>query len=265
MPEICVALLTPFTASGEVALDAVAMHTEFLLANGITALMPAGTTGEGVLLEPPEIVSLVATVSRVAQGRARVLAHVGRASTRETIALAQRAVECGAAAVSAVEPYYYPYGDAEIRDHYRALLRAVKVPVYAYTIPERTGNALSSAVVRDLAADGLRGVKDSTKSIARHRDFLSCGVEVLMGSDALVQEAFRMGAAGAVSAIANIEPRLLLDLASSFALPAGDGHQSRLGAVRDRTKRAGSAIAAMKRELAARLPGYPTQMRAPLV
>ena len=264
MPEICVALLTPFTAAGEVAMDAVAMHTEFLLAQGITALMPCGTTGEGVLLDPAEIVSLVATVTRVANGRARVLAHVGRASTRETIALALRVAEVGAAAVSAVEPYYYKYTDAEIRDHYRALLQAVSVPLYAYTIPDRTGNSLSSAVVRDLAADGLRGVKDSTKSIDRHREFLGCGVDVLIGSDALVQEAFRLGAAGAVSAIANIEPKLLLDLASSFAPPSGDGLQARLVAVRDRTKRGPSAIAAMKRELAELLPGYPIRIRAPL-
>ena len=264
MPEISVALLTPFTAAGDVSTDAVAMHTEFLLAQGITALMPGGTTGEGMLLDPAEIVTLVATVSRVANGRARILAHVGRASTRDTVALGRRVVECGAAAVSAVEPFYYRYADAEIRDHYRALLEAVAVPVYAYTIPERTGNSLSCAVVGELAALGLRGVKDSTKSIARHREYLGCGVEVLMGSDALVQAAFGLGAAGAVSAIANIEPRLLLDLASSFGLPAGDDDQARLTAVRERTKRGGSAIAMLKRELAGLLPGYPTHTRAPL-
>ena len=264
MPEICVALLTPFTAAGDVALDAVAMHTEFLLAHGITALMPAGTTGEGVLLDPAEVVDLVATVTRVAKGRARVLAHIGRASTRDTVALAARVVEGGVAAVSAVEPYYYRYSDVEIEAHYRSLLRSVTVPVYAYTIPERTGNTLSNAVVRTLAAEGLRGVKDSTKSIERHREYLRTGVEVLMGSDALVREAFGLGAAGAISAIANIEPRLLLDLAASFASPAGADDQARLTTVRERTKRGGSAIAAMKAELAGHLPGYPTRMRAPL-
>ena len=85
MPEICVALLTPFTAAGEVALDAVELHTEFLLAQGITSLMPCGTTGEGALLDPGEVVDVVRCVERVARGRAQVLAHIGRASTRETI------------------------------------------------------------------------------------------------------------------------------------------------------------------------------------
>jgi len=45
MAEICVALLTPFTTSGDVAFDALEMHTEFLLAEGVTSLMASGTTG----------------------------------------------------------------------------------------------------------------------------------------------------------------------------------------------------------------------------
>ncbi|MEP7347246.1 MAG: dihydrodipicolinate synthase family protein, partial [Gemmatimonadaceae bacterium] len=171
MPEICVALLTPFTTSGDVALGALEMHTEFLIAQGVTSLMPCGTTGEGVLLEPREVLDVVRCVVRVASGRALVLAHAGRPSTRETIVLAQRVLEVGAAAVSAVEPYYYKYADTQIREHYLALLGAVSAPVYAYTIPDRTGNTLSSGVVRELAAAGLKGVKDSSKSLDTHRDY----------------------------------------------------------------------------------------------
>lgn len=264
MAEICVALLTPFTTSGDVALDALEMHTEFLIAEGVTSLMPCGTTGEGMLLDPAEIAEVIAHVIRIVRGRARILAHVGRSSTRETVALAQRAEQSGADAVSAVVPFYYKYSDAQLCDHYRALLGAVRIPVYAYTIPERTGNALSASVVRELAAVGLRGVKDSSKSIEQHREYLACGVEVLMGSDALALEAFRLGAAGAVSAIANIEPRLLLDLAESFDCESASVIQGRIVALREGTRASHSPIAALKRDLAERLPGYPTHMRSPL-
>jgi dihydrodipicolinate synthase/N-acetylneuraminate lyase len=264
MAEICVALLTPFTTSGDVALGALAMHTEFLIAQGVTSLMPCGTTGEGTLLEPREVVDVVRCVAHAASGRAQVLAHVGRPSTRETVALAQRVLEVGVAAVSAVVPYYYKYSDAQVRDHYLALLDAVSAPVYAYTIPDRTGNTLSSSVVRELAGAGLKGVKDSSKSLELHREYLAAGIDVLMGSDALVLEAFRLGAAGAVSAIANIEPTLLLELAQCFALEHASALQARIVAIRDRTRASTSAIAAMKRELAARLPGYPVHTRAPL-
>ena len=85
-----------------------------------------------------------------------------------------------------------------------------------------------------------------------------------MGSDALVLESLRLGATGAVSAIANIEPALLLELARCFALEQARPLQAQIVAIRERTRASPSAIAAMKGELAARLPGYPVHMRAPL-
>jgi 4-hydroxy-tetrahydrodipicolinate synthase len=138
--------------------------------------------------------------------------------------------------------------------------------VYAYTIPDRDGNVLSPAVVRALAAAGLGGLKDSSKSLDRHREYLACGVDVLMGSDALVLDALRLGAAGAVSAIANVEPRWLLELArdGSRDTDAATGAQARIDALRERTRASTSAIAALKRELATRLPGYPAHVRLPL-
>ncbi|MEP6691947.1 MAG: dihydrodipicolinate synthase family protein [Gemmatimonadaceae bacterium] len=267
MPEVVVALLTPFDASNNVALGALESHAEYLLERGITALMPCGTTGEGVLLDDDEVTRIVGHLVRIAHGRARVLAHAGRASTRATIGLARAVLDAGADAISAVTPYYFKYGDAQLREHYLALLRAVSAPLYAYTIPERTGNTLSADVVRQLGEAGLAGVKDSTKSIEAHREYLACGIDVLMGSDALVLDAFRLGAAGAVSAVANVDPRSLLEIAASVALdqspPAAEA-QARLNALRDRTRRATSTIAGLKRELAARLPGYPVHTRAPL-
>lgn len=266
MAEVCVALLTPFTAAGDVAYDALETHVEHLVAEGVTSLMPCGTTGEGVLLDDGEIVAILTRVSAVVGGRARIIAHVGRASTRATVALASTAETVGIGAVSAVAPYYYKYSDDQIRAHYLALLRAVSVPVYAYTIPDRDGNVLSPAVVRTLAAAGLGGVKDSSKSLDRHREYLACGVDVLMGSDTLVLDALRLGAAGTVSAIANVEPRWLLELArhASRDTDAATSAQARIDALRERTRASTSVIAALKRELALRLPGYPTHVRPPL-
>src|ERR1700736_5289407 len=124
MAEVVVALLTPFTSTGDVAFDALELHTEFLISEGVTCLMPCGTTGEGTLLDLTEAAAVIARVTRVVGNRARIIAHVGRASTRQTITLAQHAIAAGASAVSAVVPYYYAYADTQIRDHYLALLHA---------------------------------------------------------------------------------------------------------------------------------------------
>ena len=121
-------------------------------------LMPCGTTGETALLEPDEVIAVVATVVEAARGRVPVVAHVGRPSTPATAKLIERAIDAGAEGVSAIVPYYYAFGDREIIAHFRALLKvAGDTPLLAYNFPARTGNGLSAEVFGTLVADGLAG------------------------------------------------------------------------------------------------------------
>jgi dihydrodipicolinate synthase/N-acetylneuraminate lyase len=253
--RVVVALLTPFRPSGEPDEAALTAHVEQLVEAGVDGLMPCGTTGEGPLLEPDEVLRIVAATERAARGRVPVQAHVGRPSTTATVALARRALDEGAAAISAVVPYYYALADEQVVAHYRTLLRAVDAPVYAYTIPARTGNDLSAAAVRELRGHGLAGVKDSTKSLERHREYLACGVDVLVGTDAFVLEAFRLGAGGCVSALANVRPDLLCAIRDR----ADEAAQAEVVALRERLP-----MRALKAAVADAVPGYPTGYRAPL-
>jgi len=253
-PQVVVALTTPFGPDGSVDAAALARHVTLLVESGVDTLMPCGTTGEGPLLAADEIAAVVAAVVEAADGSARVLAHVGRPSTADTAKLAGRALAAGAAGVSAVVPYYYALTDQQVVGHYRQLLAAADGrPVYAYTIPARDGNDLSPEAVTTLAADGLRGVKDSTKSWERHVGYLATGVDVLIGTDALVVDSFRAGSAGCVSALANVRPDLLCRARD------GEDVQDEISALRERLP-----FARLKEAVAAGLSGYPTAYRAPL-
>lgn len=255
-PQVVVALLTPFRPDGEVDAGALAAHVDFLVEAGVDALMPCGTTGEGALLEDDELSLVVEETVTAAAERVPVLAHVGRPSTAATLTAARFAIEDGASGLSAVVPYYYAYSDDQIRRHYAALLHvAGGMPSYAYTIPGRTGNELSTGVVWALAAEGLTGVKDSTKSFERHREYLQCGVDVLIGTDGMVLEAFRAGAAGCVSALANVRPDLLC------ALRDGGGEEVQAEIL---GLRAALPMQGLKAAVAGHVAGYPTAYRAPL-
>jgi 4-hydroxy-tetrahydrodipicolinate synthase len=275
-PSVIVALLTPFGANGEVELAALREHVEFLVGEGVDGLMPCGTTGEGPLLEEGEVAAVTQAVVAGASSRVRVLAHAGRASTRATVGLARRAIEAGADAVSAVVPYYYEVGDDQVLRHYRALLaRAGDTPVYAYTIPARTGNELSPQSLRLLADEGLAGLKDSTKSIERHREYLEAtaaieGFDVFMGSDGLLLEALEAGAAGSVSAIANVRPDLPVGLKRAFVEGRDDeakALQQEIASLRAAVSD-GPALTGLKRAAASQLAKdgiyYPTTLRGPL-
>jgi 4-hydroxy-tetrahydrodipicolinate synthase len=278
-PVMMTALLTPFGDQGDVDLAALSGHAEYLAGRGADGFLVGGTTGEGATLTDDEVVAMTSAVATAVRGRALTVAHVGRVATRATVGLAVRAIDAGAAAVAAVVPYFDPLSDAEIVGHYRTLATAVMpVPVYAYNIPDRTGNDLHADCLEALAASGVAGVKDSTKSMARLLEYLDAAsrcaagghpLDVFTGADALAAESIRVGAAGSVNAIGNARPDLFRELKQAVA----DADQSRADKVGEQIAayRSGLADGSFLRNLktataavlAAAGVTYPTALRGP--
>lgn len=143
--QVVVALLTPFDAHGKPDLGALSAHVASLLEGGVDALMPCGTTGEGVLLDEDEAIAVIRATVEAAGGEAKVLAHVGRASTSGTVRLATQALDEGVEGISALVPYFYTYSEEQLLRHFLAVMDAAGgAPAYAYTLPERTSNDLSA-------------------------------------------------------------------------------------------------------------------------
>jgi 4-hydroxy-tetrahydrodipicolinate synthase len=276
-PSVIVALLTPFDEDGRLDEAALRAHVDQLVTAGVDGLMPCGTTGESAALSDEEVSGVIRATCEAAGGRVPVLAHVGRPGTAPTLALAREAVEHGARAVAAVVPYYYPAGSDQIRSHYATLVEALDgAPVYGYTIPERTHNELEPELLGALIADGLAGLKDSTKSIERHREYAAAvreaggRFELFMGTASLVVEAIRAGGAGAVLAIANTHPELCAELVRACREGRDEDAerlQAELAAAEREIVRDG-AIPGLKRRVAERLReldagSYGTELRAP--
>ena len=170
-PAVVVALLTPYDDGGAPDHGALRAHVDLLVEAGSMRSCPA---------EPPARARCSATTrsrascarrSRRRTAACPVLAHVGRPGTATTLALAHRAIADGAAAVAAVVPYYYTASDDQIRAHFGALIEGVDAPVYGYTIPSHTHRELEPGLLERLIGDGLAGLKDSTKSPERHREY----------------------------------------------------------------------------------------------
>jgi 2-dehydro-3-deoxy-phosphogluconate/2-dehydro-3-deoxy-6-phosphogalactonate aldolase len=264
--EIHAALTTPFRADGWVDLDALRAHVRVLVDDGVDGIVPAGTTGEGPLLEESEVGAVVATAVEAAEARIEVIAHVGRVSTSATARLAKAAATSGADALIAVTPYYYAHDDEALLAHYRSILAAADgVQVLAYTFPERTGNELAPEVLDALAGDGLAGLKDSTKSPERHAEYLEVarrhdGFRVFVGSERLTLTSIEGGGAGTISALANARADVLLRVReerSVEAQEAVDRARAELPAIPDTKRAVGERLA----ELGV---SYPVSPRAPL-
>jgi 4-hydroxy-tetrahydrodipicolinate synthase len=273
-----VALLTPVHPDGALDTAALQEHVRDLVGEGIDGFLVGGTTGEGPLLDDDEVVLATRAVVGACAGRAFTLTQVGRPSTLATTRLLSRALEAGAQGAMAVAPYYYALEDPQVEAHYGAIVKAAgDAPLIAYSIPRRTGNDLVPALVRRLADRGLSGIKDSTRSLERHREYLRIRAEraphpfgVYMGSDGLVLAALQDGTDGVVSAVANARPDLLVGLRGAFEQGrAADATrlQAEIDALRDSLLVAGAIAglkAAVARRLAPRGVAYSPAVRAPL-
>jgi 4-hydroxy-2-oxoglutarate aldolase len=211
-------VVTPFDGTGEVDGDAFVANVRAHLAAGLHGIIVTGSTGEAALLDEDERLRLV-TLARGAVPRDRtLLVGTGAESTRATIARTRAAADRGADGVLVVAPHYY--GDAMTadaqREHYLRVADASPVPVLLYTIPKYMHFAVPAEVVATLARhENIVGMKDSSGDAALLRGYLAsqdASFKVLTGSGSLVGEALRLGAHGAILAVALFAPMLSLDV-----------------------------------------------------
>ncbi|MDR3032587.1 MAG: dihydrodipicolinate synthase family protein [Kitasatospora sp.] len=196
-----VALVTVFDARGEVDRAATSGLASNLAARGMNAVIVSGTTGEARTLAPGERVALVEAVRAALPSAVPVIAGTGASTARAAAELTKAAVNAGASAVLA----WPPPGSTEHARYYETVVEAADgCPVLAYHFP-----AVSSpgVPVPALATLPVAGVKDSSGSADRLLDELThYGGATYVGSSALLALAGPMGAAGAILALANIEP-----------------------------------------------------------
>ncbi len=228
---VVIPLLTPFTPKGEINSKAYEAHIHWLIERGIGGLMPCGTTGEGPLLSFEERQTLMRLTVQIAAKRVPVMAHVGCITTAETLKLAQAAEDAGADAISIVTPYYYKLPDPAMVAHYVTIAQSVpNLPVFLYTIPHCTSNDLSLEAVRAICekAPNVVGLKDSAGSLEkmiRYTTLKGGRFQVICGSDGLLLEALKQGAAASVSGNANAYPEVVVGLVQAFQ--AGDMTKAR--------------------------------------
>jgi len=274
---LLVALLTPFTSQGDIDTEALQAHVADLRAAGVDGFFLCGTTGEGPLLDDDEVLLITRTVLGVCGAGSVVITQVGRPSTRATLRLLDKALEAGVNGATAVTPYYYELDGPRLEAHYRELLQASSGhPLYAYVIPRRAGNDIDADLASRLAHIGLAGIKDSTRSVERHCEYLKIAselntrFEVYMGTDGLALEALQRGSTGIVSAIANLHPELFLNLRNA----ALNSHSQDAISCQDEINQLrtslqhGDTIANLKLGVRTRLEKsrvpYPSSLRMPL-
>ena len=214
-------LTTPFTGDGRVYEKGLRQLLAFQAEKGAHGLFICGTYGSGPImtLEERKLVHRI-TVEEVG-GRLKVIAHVGTASTEQSVELARNAEEVGADCVAAISPYYHRHDERSVLRHFEAIVGAIKLPVYVYNNPGACGFNVTAGFLKKLADAGVVGIKDSGFSFIDFTHLL-LGMEsrpdfhFVVGTEGIALPAWMSGARGCVSGLANAFPEIMVKLWDLF-------------------------------------------------
>jgi 4-hydroxy-tetrahydrodipicolinate synthase len=207
------ALATPFTATGELDLDAWRRLLRMQLDGGTQALVVAGSTGEAPALFEPEYDALLRIAVEAARGAIPVLAGTGQPNTAKTIEQTRRVAALGADAALVVTPPYVRPTQAGLLAHFRAVADDGALPVVLYNVPGRTGCDLLPETAAALAGhERIVGIKEARAEPERMAALLPLrgdGFAVLSGDVPTAMRAMLAGADGVVSVASNVLPRAM--------------------------------------------------------
>jgi 4-hydroxy-tetrahydrodipicolinate synthase len=229
--QVLVALVTPFTADGEVDWPAVEKHMDDVITAGADGIVVTGTTGETSTLTDPEKIRLVEVGKDVAAGRAKIITGGGSNETAHAIELARHSEKAGADGNMIVTPYYNKPTQAGVLTHFRMIADATDLPVILYDIPGRAGIPIAyETILRAAKHPNILAIKDAKGDFAQASRVLNqTDLLYFSGDDPNVLPHLAIGATGLIGVTANIAAgpyRVMVDAVNRGDLAtATDAHK----------------------------------------
>ena len=203
------AIVTPMNESG-VDYEQFGRLIDWQIAEGIDAIVVAGTTGEASTLSDDEHKEVIRyCVERVA-GRVPVIAGTGSNDTAYAIELTKYAGEVGADAVLLVTPYYNKATQNGLIKFFTDIADASSVPCVLYNVPGRTGCNIAPATVAALAEHpNIVAIKEASGNISQIAQVAHlCGdkIDIYSGNDDQIVPVLSLGGKGVISVLSDILP-----------------------------------------------------------
>ncbi|WP_168232344.1 dihydrodipicolinate synthase family protein [Pseudomonas veronii] len=208
--------ITPFSTDGQrIDLDALGRSIDRLIASGVHAIAPLGSTGEGAYLSEAEWDEVSAYSLQKVARRVPTIVSVSDLTTAKSVRRARYAEAHGADVVMVLPASYWKLSEAEILAHYATIGDSIGLPIMLYNNPATSGTDMSVDLILRIIKQvaNVTMVKESTGDIQRmHQLHQRSDVPFYNGCNPLALEAFTAGAKGWCTAAPNLIPQLNLDL-----------------------------------------------------
>jgi len=208
MDGIYSALLGCFDHDGYVNEDGVrALVRHNIDKMGVDGLYVNGTTGETFLMSMDMRKQVLRAVSNEAQGKIKLIAHVGGICLDDVYELSSYAADLGYDAISAVTPFYYKFTPDELRLYYTSIAEKSALPLIAYYIPGLSGVSMDTDTLCSiLDTQNVSGLKFTSNDFFTLERLRSARPEKLIfsGFDEMLLPMAVLGTNGSIGPTYNI-------------------------------------------------------------
>ena len=204
------AIITPFK-NGKIDYDSFGKLIDDQIANGIDAIVVAGTTGEAATLDHDEHCKIMKYAVEKIEGRVPMIAGTGSNDTAYGIELSKYACEVGADALLLVTPYYNKATPKGLIKSFLETADATDKPIILYNVPSRTGCNISLPVYKELAKhERIVAVKEASGNLSTIAELIAeCGdsYDIYSGNDDQIVPIMSLGGKGVISVLSNVMPK----------------------------------------------------------
>lgn len=209
------ALVTPFKQDGSLDEAALIKLVERQIENGVTGVVPVGTTGESPTTTYEEDCQIFEIVVKAAAGKIMVMPGTGSNCTSDAVKYTKAAKAAGADCCLVVSPYYNKPTPEGLKLHFKAVAD-VGLPVIVYNIKGRTGINIDTDTLMEIAKHpSIVGVKEASGDLKQMKDVIarrSDDFTVLCGDDGMTWDLIKAGGDGVISVASNIVPDKISEL-----------------------------------------------------
>ena len=201
---------TPFDDAGKVDTKAWAKHLDFVVNQGVHAIMPHGSTGEYYALTTDERKAGLKFVAEHVGKKVPLYAGTNSARPAEIVELSNFAKDAGYRAIMLAAPYYSLPGPTELVNHFKFIAKNTDLPIILYNFPARTGVDMTKDFLEGVAdVKAICAIKESSGSFARmleHIVFFEDRFQRIAGADDQAVDAFLWGAKCWIAGASNCLP-----------------------------------------------------------
>ncbi len=213
------ALVTPLNESG-VDYETFGRLIDWQIGAGISALVIAGTTGEGSTLSDEEHREVLRYAVERVNHRVPVIAGTGSNDTAYAVDLTRFSCEIGADAMLVVTPYYNKATQKGLVKMFSTIADASTKPIILYNVPSRTGVNIEPSTYAALAGHPMiAGIKEANGNISKiveTAELVGDRLAIYSGNDDQIVPVLSMGGDGVISVLSNLVPAETVEICTRF-------------------------------------------------